>query len=265
MKLDTAASILKENGYAIVKAVMLIYYGIESNKHRPVVLEKMNTSKIYQRHRAHGLVILSANRSAESEETNITNTKELLQNIKREGYRYLPVYGGYRGTDGVEDDYEPSFIVFPYDIRKNSFVEFDDLYDFALEMRSKYNQDSVFIMKPGEAPNHVDRHGKIVNTGSSKELYVNDLSKQFFTSFKDKDAVDSEINSKLMKSYKQFAKTQPNVSFADYKQMHLDDIKTIVRRFTSDIRYEWFVNPAPCTLNERRRRTGSGEILLDEH
>lgn len=41
--------------------------------------------------------------------------------------------------------------------------------------------------------------------------------------------------------------------------------KNIRRRFTSDIRYEWFGNPKPCTLNERRRRTGSGEILLDDH
>lgn len=132
-------------------------------------------------------------------------------------------------------------------------------------MCGKYNQDSVFIMKPGETPNHVDKHGKIVNTSSSKELYINDLSKQFFTSFKNKDAVDSEINSKLMKSYKQFVKTHPNVSFADYKQTHFNDVKNIGRRFMADIRYEWFGNPKPCTLNERQRRAGSGEILLDEH
>lgn len=113
-----AQQILNDNGHKIFQNVMRIYYDIESNSHKPLMLEKLNTSKIYQRHGMRGFVILSANRSDESEETNISNTKELLQNIKQCGYRYLPVYGGYRGTDGVEDDYEPSFVVFPYDIRK---------------------------------------------------------------------------------------------------------------------------------------------------
>ena len=39
----------------------------------------------------------------------LKNTKSLIADIKKSGYSYFPVYGGYKGTDGMVDKYEPSF------------------------------------------------------------------------------------------------------------------------------------------------------------
>lgn len=241
--------------------VMGKYYNIESNRNEPVLLEKMNTSAIYKRHGDTGFVIVSANRSDLPAAENEANTKELLADIHRARFRYLPVYGGYRGTDGVEDDYEPSFLVFPYNTDGKP-VDFAKLEAFAIAACGKYDQDSVFVMGPGKNPDHVDRNGNRVNTSSSRMLHVNDLAQQFFTSFKDNDAVDAEVSAKLKRDWKQHRAAHPGSSFDDYKRDHEGDVRSIGRRFTADIKYEWFVNPAPRTFNERMRRFMPGEILF---
>ena len=38
-------------------------------------------------------------------------TRELISDLKASGFRYMPIYGGYKGDDDVVDNYEPSFIV----------------------------------------------------------------------------------------------------------------------------------------------------------
>lgn len=244
------------------KSVMETYYGIESNENSPVVLETLNTSAIYKRHGKHGFVIVSANRSDKPKEENDENAKRLIADIQREHYRYLPVYGGYRGKDGVEDDYEPSFLVFPYNSKENKWVDFDNLKNFAVAECGKYNQDSVFVMEPGKAPNYLDRHGEKTNSTSSKVLKINDLTQEYFTSFKDKPAVEKETDEKLKRLYK---KENAVGSFEDFKKKHLKDVSSIGRRFTSDIKFEWFANPYPCTLTERMRRQGKGEIIYEQN
>lgn len=252
--------------------VMRRYYGILSNDHRPILIEKLNTGALYKRHGDHGFAILTANRSDADSETNERKTRELISDLRDSGYRYLPVYGGYIGTDGVEDDYEPSFILFPYDTRSKSFADFEPFKKLVLELCGKYNQDSVLVMEPNGTPNYYDRDGMKVNKSSSLELFLNDPHRSFFTSFKDKAAVDAEIDAKMMSLYKRYARKHPEVSFEKFKKDNMDKIKNIGRRFTMDIRFdedngrkrEIFLNPNPTTRNEKMRRMLSGEILLCE-
>lgn len=149
----------------------------------------------------------------------------------------MPVYGGYRGKDGVGDDYEPSFLVFPFDTVKKEWIDFNKLQSFAVAMCGKYEQDSVFVMKPDQAPNYLNKNGEKVNSKSSKE-----------------DALK-----------KKFRRENAIGRFDDYKKKHLKDLKTTGRRFTSDIQFEWFANPLPCTLSERMRRMGKGEVIYEQN
>lgn len=131
--------------------VMKRFYGILSNGNAPVQLNEVTLDRILNKHGNNGLVSISANRSDDTTEQNEISTRNLIGDLKRSGFSYLPVYGGYRGTDGVEDDYEPSFVVFNYDINGNA-TDFNDLMAFAVEMCGKYNQDSVLIKAPNKSP-----------------------------------------------------------------------------------------------------------------
>lgn len=258
MDLNEAIIELNKNNIQVIKrkSIMERFYNILSNEHELQLMEKINTGAIYKRHGKYGFIIISANRSDEPKEKNEQNTKNLISDIQKNHFRYLPVYGGYRGSDGVEDDYEPSFIVFPYqtDTKENNP---ELLYNFAIEMCGKYNQDSVYIMKPGGNPNYYDREGNIVNSSSSKDLKINDLTQPFFTSFKDKAGVEKEQDDQIRGLYKRSDKSK---SYEEFKKDHLNDVK-VGRRFTSDIQFEHYANPKPVTLNERMRRELKGEII----
>lgn len=257
-----------ERHYTSEGGVMERYYGILSNGHSPMMLEKMNTSTLFKRHGQHGFGIITANRSDRDADYNERKTKELIADLKKSGYRYLPVYGGYVGDDGVEGDYEPSFIVFPYSTQSKEFTDFAPFKDFLLDLCGKYIQNSVLITEPEGNPNYYNAKGDKVNSDSSRKLILNDPKQMFFTSFKDKDAVDAEVTAKLKPLYRKYAKEHPEVPFDEFKNFSRDKLKSIGRRFTMDIKFgesfQLFLNPNPTTLNEKMQRMKSGEILFCE-
>ena len=254
-------------------------FGTTRGERVPVLTEKINVSALYKRHAKSGFVILSANLSNKDQEYNERMTGNLISDLAESGFRYLPVYGGYRGTNGVEDDYEPSFLVFPYD-RDGIELDFDDLEDFALDMCKKYRQESIFVLRPDEVPHYLDANGEPIEKRSSKKLFVNDLTQQFFMSFKNREDVEKEVDAKLMRGFKKFRGDHPYVSFDEYKREHLKDVKSIGRRFTADIEFSspdsedndeklfvesmtgMYVNPPYRSLQELQRRLEMGEIVL---
>lgn len=213
----------------IKEDVMSRFFGIKSNGHKPMMVEHITIDRIMNKHGKNGFVIVSANRSDRQEDENLRNTQSLIADIKASGFSYLPTYGGYRGSDGVEDDYEPSFIVFNYD-ENGRPQDFNVLRKFAIDICGKYQQDSVLIKDPENPPIYVDNKGEKVNSTESDAYWENDPAKEYFTSMKPKDG-------------------------------------TTDRRFTMDINFEEsakrngvLLNPPPCTLNERMRR--KNEIFL---
>lgn len=244
--------------------VMNRFYGILSNKHKPVKINEVTLDRVLQKHGDNGMINISANRSDQPQEVNDANTRELINDLKKSGYSYLPTYGGYRGLDGVEDDYEPSFIVFNYN-ENGEETDFEDLRKFGLYLCGKYNQDSVLIKAPNKAPIYCDRNGQKTNSRETKKYWKNDPKQQFFTSFKSKESVDDEIRATLMNKYKKYcrdkgiARTQKG--FENFYNEHLNDIDFIGKRYTYDIGFdECYVNPMPCQLIERMRR--KGEVMI---
>lgn len=246
--------------------VMKRFYGISSNHHKPVKINEVTLDRVLQKHGDNGMINISANRSDQPKEVNDEKTRELISDLKQSGYSYLPTYGGYRGKDGIEDDYEPSFVVFNYNTSGEP-TDFEELRQFGIYLCGKYNQDSVLIKAPDKAPIYCNSEGEKVNDRESKKYWKNDPTKEFFTSFKSKEAVDDEIRAKLMKMYKHYcmdkgiARTQKG--FEKFYQEHLNDIDSIGRRYTYDIEFnECYVNPMPCQLSERMRR--KGEVMIWE-
>ena len=107
----------------------------------------------------------------------LKNTKSLIADIKKSGYSYFPVYGGYKGTDGMVDKYEPSFFITNYK-GKTPQDNFDELFDLAVKICNKYNQDSVLVKAPNDVPKYIDRNGNVS---------INRIEKEYFTALYKKD------------------------------------------------------------------------------
>ena len=151
--------------------------------------------------------------------------KELLQDIKSAGYSYSPVYGGYHGTDDVQDSYEPSYVVYNYKRGDDNPGDFYELEQFAIDMCKKYGQESVYVQEPNSAPKYLDGDGNQVNMFSSSDFKLNRPEEQFFTTTK-RD-------------------------------------KSTPQRFTADIVFESMYIPLrPASYNENMRRIKSGEYIL---
>jgi len=206
------------------------YYNIDNgNSLQPINEETL--SRIINKHGKDGFVIVSANRSDKSNEENNKNYKNLINDLKKSKYSYLPVYGGYHGTDNVVDSYEPSFIVFNYN-KFGEMQDFNDLKLFAILLCARYGQDSVLIKAPNEKPYYINREGDIVGKAVDNNIDLNNPKNEFYTS--------------LIKS-----------NNLDYNNPNR------LKRFSYNMEFECYVHPNPNTLNELRRRgEGYGEIML---
>lgn len=194
MNINEAKSILLNNGYILNKqSIMERYYNILSNKHAPILLEKLNMTAIWQRHGKYGFAMISANRSDMSVEYNEEKTRELISDLKASGFRYMPIYGGYKGDDNVVDNYEPSFMVFPYKINDGEQYP-EELKEFVIDMCGKYKQNSILLVEPEGIPNYFDMNGNKINKSSTRNLSINDALQTYFTSFKTPEENEKELN-----------------------------------------------------------------------
>ena len=206
------------------------YYNINNgNDLQP--LNEITLNRIINKHGEDGYVIVSANRSDKSNEENNKNLKSIITDLKKSPYGYCPVYGGYHGTDGVVDSFEPSFIIFNHS-KTGDNMEFSDLKLFATILCRKYNQDSVLIKEPGERPYYSNADGEKVGIAVDDDVDINNPDNEYYTSL---------IKSNNLKT------NEPEK----------------LKRFSFNMQFECYANPNPATLNEmRRRREGYGEIIL---
>lgn len=258
---------LHKQARTINEDVMSRFYGIDTNRSRPVRIDEVTLDRVLKKHGDNGMINIRANNSKKSQEYNDEQTKNLIRDLKQSGYSYLPTYGSYRSPDtGVEDDYEPSFVVFNYDTKGNP-LDFEKLRQFGIYLCGKYDQDSVLIKAPGENPIYVDRNGNKYNSTESNKVWKNDPTQEYFTSFKSKDDVADEENAKLMHQYKIYCNRnglpKTKKGFEEYCAAHRKDINSIGKRYTYDIGFgECYVNPMPCHLTERMKR--KGEVMIWE-
>lgn len=188
---------------------------------------------------------LSLNKESDNEENrnrflSIRN-KEAEQNLKRDlqnsPFAYSPVYGGYHGSDGVDDSFEPSFIVYCHGKRYSTDKEpFEKLYNFAIELCRKYKQDSVYVQAPNEAPVWIGQNGEKLSGISSNNFKINDFSQQYYTT----------INRSKRNTTDMGLETKP-------------------QRFTADISFSecMWRKFGPSTYFDRMKRSQLGEVFLD--
>ena len=162
-----------------------------SNKGDLVSLNEVNARSLIDRHSADGYVIISPCRGGEDfgldpndprqremlADINHKRVKEFVDILKRTDFSYTPTYGGFienQGTPNEENVYERSFVVYNHH-KDGSVGDFNELYQFALDMARKYNQDSVLIQAPNGKPQYVKQNGE-VDFGFDGDIAFNYLS-----------------------------------------------------------------------------------------
>ena len=190
------------------------------------------------KHAEKGYGIISACRGDITRTENNFRTKELAANIKRAGYSYMPVYGGYI-EDNNGEVLEASFVVFNYDNHGKS-GDFNNLKSFLIEMCGKYNQDSVLICEPGDVPTYYNRNGQIVSdpSKSSDKVKVNDKNEPYFTKFKNKS--------------KQFTY---DIGFPDEDDSLTSSLAKVLLGYD-------YLRCRPTSYGERHRRWSYGEVFV---
>ena len=165
------------------------------NNSKPIPLSETNAKRLVDRHSKSGYAIISAcrggadfglkpNNQQEKEKLATINkerTRELLNLIKKTGFSYTPSYGGFienEGTPDAEEVFERSFIV--YAEKKDGSVDMQGLKKFAIDMCKKFNQDSVLVKEPDQAPRYYDKTSK-VDMEFSDDAAFNDVSQTYFT------------------------------------------------------------------------------------
>lgn len=162
---------------------------------------------------------------------------DLKDELKKSPFAYTPVFGGYHGSDDVTDSFEPSYIVYCHGKHyATDYYPFEKLFKFALHLCNEYQQDSVYIQAPDEAPIWVNGEGAKINKTSTKNFKINDFSQTYYTTV--------------------------NRSKRDTKEMGLD---TKPQRFTADIQFEskMYTVPGPSTYFDRMKRETLGEVFLN--
>jgi hypothetical protein len=134
------------------KNVMNRYFDLLTNEYPPTDLEMPYIEKAIKLYGTKGFSIISAVIQNRDAKYNDQQTRNLINDIQCNHYKYFTLYGIYNNTSG-EEDYHPFFLVFPFYNEENSsskasetFTDIDVFKEFILNMLEKYNQDSIMMM-----------------------------------------------------------------------------------------------------------------------
>ena len=169
-------------------------YESTNNNSEIVPINETNAKRLLDRHTANGYAIISACRGKsdfnlgdslqDNQRLNTINaqrTRELINDIQKQGFSYTLSYGGFienLGTDDEENVYERSVIV--YAQKRNGETNPKDLFDFAIAECGKFNQDSVLIKMPDNTPKYYKKDGTVDFTFDGNVAF-NDVAQEYFT------------------------------------------------------------------------------------
>ena len=228
----------------VVNNFLSEYRGRTSNHGDIVSINENDIKRIISTHSDNGYIVISPCRggsdfginpeTSQHEYDKLANINKkrimsMVDDIKQSGFSYTPTYGGFKenlGTDKETTVYERSFIVYNKDKRGNN-RDFNDLFDYGLNMCCKYNQDSFLVQAPGENPKYIKQDGNVDFEFSGGKVF-NDVSQEFFTDLHKNTHKNGDIS-----------RSKPT-------------------RFSFT---EAFVNPKPQCYSERHVRWANGEVF----
>ena len=171
------------------------YGSMTTNTSAPIPLNETNAKRLLKRHSDNGYALLSACRGGDDfgiteptpdnirkvNEINNKRTLELLKDIQEAGFTYTKGFGGYIENKGKENEvavFEKSFIVYA---EKRDGVSYpEELYQFAIYVFRKYNQESVCVKLPDTNPIYY-KQDESIDYEFKNGVSFNDATQTYFT------------------------------------------------------------------------------------
>ena len=197
-------------------------------------------------HKIRGYGIISACRSENDKKRNRELSSQLVDDIRAEGFGYIPVRGGFREKteDGYKDVYEMSYLV-PCHERDGIDHPYEHLADVLFELGQKYQQQAILLCPPNGTPRYVvtkdytetDDDGNVLNTYKVGDISMefgdnvrlNDLTQEYFTSL---NKVSEHPTDPLVKNVRRF--TFESAEFPGdsltYQQGHIRHMRGEINR-----------------------------------
>ena len=188
-----------------------------------VSINEINAKTLISRHSKGGYIVISPcrggndfknminpNQSPTQQIAAINNQRinEMIFIIKRSGYSYTPVYGGFienLGSDNEANVYERSFVIYNHD-KNGNIGDFRNLYNLGIQLAKKFNQDSFLCQAPNENPKYVTQNGNVDMEFDNNNLSFNDVSQEYFTDLhKNTDKYKDTDNVKASKKMFEYA------------------------------------------------------------
>ena len=109
--------------------------------------------------------------------------KEMISTVKSQKYSYMPIYGSFNENLAEEREtqtFEKSFVIFNYNNKQHCEVgKFSELFDFAIELAQRFEQDSFLCCEPEKNPKYVKTDGTIITEYENGTAF-NDLTKEYW-------------------------------------------------------------------------------------
>lgn len=149
-------------------------------------LVKEGLNRLLGKHTKNGYMIISSYRGGDekTQEENKRDFEELKKDVRRGGFSFVPVYGGFIENLGEVDEREvrePALFVPNYKVASISFYDDDNaLKDLGIMLSKKYNQDAFLFIPLGDDENayYINKDGEVDMSFSGKT--INDLSQMYF-------------------------------------------------------------------------------------
>jgi len=144
--------------------VMNRFYGIKSNRHKPMIVDRDIIDCVMQRYGDKGHIIFTINRTDMPQVADDNTVREVIKLLKSTGYYYLPFYEGYEDVENEVGDYVPSFVVFNRNYYTDILTQdFENLIELGKNIATDYNLDSFLCKRPDQPPVYLDREGNTIN------------------------------------------------------------------------------------------------------
>lgn len=126
--------------------------------------------------------------------------KSLNTDISNLCYLYIPIYGGYKVPRQDEIFIEKAFIVFSYNYKCKSKVDFDKFIEDIIHLGKKYNQNFILVKSPKGTFRYYDLESKVWDDDKFANKSLNDVQRLYFAKLKRKSPEITYFESYLNKA-----------------------------------------------------------------
>ena len=142
-----------------------------------VNITNSRAKQLLDKHSTYGFIVIGYG------DSDFDRIKEMISTVKSRKYSYMPIYGSFNENPGDENEtqtFEKSFVIFNYNNKQHCEVgKFSELFDFAIELAQRFEQDSFLCCEPEKNPKYVKTDGTII-AEYENGIAFNDLTKEYW-------------------------------------------------------------------------------------